>query len=79
MSVAQTQAPDTKTVPAHYNSTKITPIAAIKDWKLGFSLGNSLKYIARAGKKPGETELDDLKKAAFYLQDRISELEAENV
>lgn len=70
---------DEKTVPTHYNSTEFTPIEVIKDWKLGFSVGNALKYIGRAGKKPGESELDDLRKAAWYLNDRIEELEAANV
>lgn len=70
---------DTKTVPAHYNSTKFKPIDVINDWGLGFSTGNALKYISRAGKKPGETEVDDLKKARWYLNARIAELGGEIV
>lgn len=34
-----------------------------------FSLGSALKYLWRAGKKPGESEADDLRKASFYLKD----------
>lgn len=34
-----------------------------------FSLGSALKYLWRAGKKPGESEADDLLKASFYLKD----------
>lgn len=64
-----------KVVPSHYNSTKITPIEAIRDWGLGFSLGNALKYISRAGKKAGETAVDDLKKAKWYLEEEIAHLE----
>lgn len=33
------------------------------------------KYIARNGKKPGEDELDDLKKARWYLNRKIALLE----
>lgn len=68
---------DAKTEPAHYTTLTIQPIAAIKAWRLGFLLGNAVKYIARAGKKAGESELDDLRKAKFYLDERIKELEAE--
>ena len=33
-----------------------------------FSIGSALKYLWRAGKKPGESEADDLGKADFYLK-----------
>lgn len=61
--------------PKHYNIGKIEVIEAIKDWKLGFHEGNIVKYVARA-KHKGK-ELEDLKKAQFYLNDRIAELEKE--
>lgn len=37
--------------PSHYNAGKIEVIEAIEDWGLCFHLGNSVKYVARAGKK----------------------------
>jgi hypothetical protein len=37
--------------------------------------GNAIKYIWRAGKKPGADEVKDLEKAIFYLQDRIKEVQ----
>lgn len=61
--------------PSHYNSGKIEVIEAIEDWALGFSLGNAVKYIARAGKKTPD-KLQDLKKARWYLDREISNLEA---
>jgi len=64
--------------PAHYGGAD-NPYEAIKvivAWKLGFCLGSALKYICRAGLKPGESTLDDLRKAAWYLQREIAELEA---
>jgi hypothetical protein len=40
-----------------------------------FNLGNVLKYIWRSGLK-GESRLEDLKKAQFYLADEIKRLES---
>lgn len=56
--------------PAHYSS-EIPPRKAIRAWGLGFELGNVVKYVARAGKKPGESRLKDLNKALDYLLDEI--------
>lgn len=60
-------------IPAHYNSTSITPFQVIDDWQLDFYLGNVIKYICRRKKKNGE--LEDLKKAATYLAEYIKRLE----
>ena len=59
--------------PAHYNMGRIEVIDAIEDWQLGFHLGNVVKYVARAPHK--EKELEDLKKAMWYLQRKINRLE----
>lgn len=61
--------------PAHYNDLKITPIEVIEDWGLGFCLGNAVKYISRAGKKPENSTVQDLKKARWYLDREISNME----
>lgn len=53
--------------PAHYNSGGIEVIDVIEDWGLGFSLGNALKYICRAGRKTNDP-LEDLKKAQWYIR-----------
>jgi len=63
--------------PSHYNSGKIEVIKAIEDWKLGFHLGNSVKYVARAGKKDPNKTVQDLKKAIWYINRKIELLEAE--
>lgn len=63
--------------PAHYGGdTTYEVIKVIEAWGLDFHLGNSTKYIARAGKKTGESAIDDLQKAAWYLQRKIDELRA---
>lgn len=51
--------------PSHYNNGKIEVIDVIEDWKLGFHLGNAVKYIARACHKKNFSE--DLKKAVWYI------------
>ena len=62
--------------PSHYGGdTTYEPIKVIHAWKLNFNLGNVVKYIARAGQKQGESELKDLKKAVWYLNDYIKLLE----
>ncbi len=59
--------------PAHYNFGKYEVIDVIEDWSLGYHLGNVVKYVARAPHK-GE-ELQDLKKALWYLQRHIKNLD----
>lgn len=61
--------------PSHYNSGKIEVIDAIEDWKLGFHLGNVVKYIARAGKKDPNKLIEDLKKARWYLDREIQRVQ----
>ena len=59
--------------PAYYQAGGIEAIDVIEAWGLGFCLGNTVKYIARAGKKG--SRLTDLKKAAWYLNRLIKRLE----
>ncbi len=66
-----------KTEPAHYAALAIQPKDVVIAWRLCFWLGNCLKYVCRRGTKAGESELDDLKKAKWYLDERIKQLEAE--
>jgi hypothetical protein len=61
--------------PEHYGGAE-NPYEAIKvieAWKLGFNLGNVVKYISRAEKK-GNT-LEDLKKALWYLEREVKKRE----
>ena len=64
--------------PKHYqfgDNNVYEAIKVIDAWGLGFALGNTVKYISRAGKKDPNKELEDLKKAMFYLQHHINQLE----
>ena len=63
--------------PEHYGGKDnvYEAIKVIDAWELGFSLGNTVKYISRAGKKDPTKELEDLRKAKFYLDHHIEKLE----
>lgn len=67
--------------PNHYNKGGIEAIDVIEAWGLGFCLGNTVKYISRAGEKAEtgmtieEKTLEDLKKASWYLTREIAHLE----
>lgn len=62
--------------PVHYGGdTTYEAIKVIEAWQLGFCLGNTVKYISRAGKKSADTTLEDLKKARWYLDREIQKLE----
>lgn len=57
--------------PSHYTDGKIEVIDYIEDKKLGFHLGNAVKYISRAGKKDPNKYVEDLKKAVWYINREI--------
>ena len=50
-----------------YETSKV-----IEEWGLGFNLGNSVKYISRAGKK--KNTIEDLEKARWYIKREIDNL-----
>ncbi len=67
---------DVVNAPSHYvNGRKYEPIDVIEDWQLGFCLGNTLKYISRAGRK--DDIIQDLEKAVWYLNREIQFLKKE--
>ena len=61
--------------PAHYCDGGIETIDFILAKRLDFLTGQVCKYISRAGKKDPTKEIEDLKKARFYLNRKIAELE----
>jgi hypothetical protein len=65
--------------PSHYGGAEnaYEVIKVCEAWGLHQDayLFNVVKYVARAGKKDTSKELEDLKKAAFYLDRRIKLLE----
>ena len=58
--------------PAHYKVGGIETIDFIEAKKLGYNLGNVVKYITRADHK--DNKLEDLRKAQWYLTREINSL-----
>lgn len=72
--------------PSHYASGRFEVIDIIEDQLgveglRGFCLGNTIKYICRAGKKDKNKTIEDLEKAEWYLHhciERMKEYKAED-
>ena len=61
--------------PSHYlKDSGHEVIDVIESWNLNFSLGNAIKYIARAGRKDENLNIQDLKKASWYINREIERL-----
>lgn len=60
--------------PPHYGGedNPYEAIKVIEAWDLGFNLGNTVKYISRAGKK--DEIVQELEKAKWYLEREIQNL-----
>jgi hypothetical protein len=65
---------DPVTAPSHYRVGGIDCLDFIEAKQLGYREGNVVKYVVRAKHKGNE--LEDLRKARFYLDRVIAELEA---
>lgn len=65
--------------PSHYTDGRIEVIDFIEDKKLGYHLGNAVKYISRAGKKDPAKKVEDLRKAAWYINREIERLTEEGL
>lgn len=61
-------------IPDHY-AVNPEPVKVIQAWGLNFCLGNVVKYVARAGRKAGNSKRQDLEKAIIYLQIELESLE----
>lgn len=60
--------------PEHYNKG-IEVIEFIESWDMDFNTGNAIKYISRHKHK--ENPLADLKKAKWYVERMIANIEEE--
>lgn len=59
--------------PPHYGGSDdpYEAIKVIEAWGATFNIGTALKYLRRHGRKDGVSEVQDLKKAVFYIQREI--------
>ena len=60
--------------PAHYTSGKIEVLDFIEDQKFNYKRACVVRYVSRAGKKDPAKELEDLRKAKFYLDREIEKM-----
>lgn len=66
--------------PAHYGGAdnQYETIKVLAAWMLDgvfhFAIGNAIKYLSRAGKKQGASQLEDLQKARWYIDYAITYL-----
>ncbi|QFG25466.1 DUF3310 domain-containing protein [Actinomadura sp. WMMB 499] len=77
LSFENTQENDPVNHPAHYadgwsNGAEVIDITE----NLPFNRGNAIKYLCRAGKKNPDTELEDLRKALWYIEREVNRLAA---
>ncbi len=69
---------DPVNAPAHYDAgDPLEVINVIEHYRLGFHLGNVVKYVLRAEKKG--SKLQDLQKAEWYLNRAIANTKKETV
>jgi hypothetical protein len=61
--------------PPHYTKFPVEVIEITE--QLDFCRGNAVKYLCRAGLKDMATELEDLRKAQWYVNRAIAKLERE--
>lgn len=61
----------------NYMESEISDLDVMWDWDLPAHLGHVINYLRRRGKKRGSSEIDDLEKARFYLDDYIKRLKKE--
>ena len=59
--------------PAHYTAYPVEVIELTEH--MNYCRGNIVKYVARAGLKSPDTELEDLRKAQWYIEREIARLE----
>jgi hypothetical protein len=60
--------------PDHYQLGTIEVWDFIVDQDMDYLLGNVVKYVCRAGAKPGESREDDLLKAIAYLNRALTDV-----
>lgn len=63
--------------PSHYTQFPGVEVIDLTQW-LNFCRGNAVKYIARAGVKNPKSEVEDLRKAIWYIEKEIERVGTAN-
>lgn len=63
--------------PKHYTRYKGLEVIQLTE-QMNFNRGNAVKYVARAGLKSKDSEVEDLEKAKWYIQREIDRLKSED-
>ena len=64
--------------PSHYASHPSGVECIQVTEHLNFCIGNAIKYLWRAGLKDGNSDIQDLKKAVWYIEREIARLGGDN-
>jgi len=64
--------------PDHYNTHPSGVECILIVEAFNFNVGNAIKYLWRAGLKPGEGATEDLHKAEWYVRREIQRIENES-
>ena len=64
--------------PSHYTSHPSGVECIQVTEHLNFCIGNAIKYLWRAGLKDGNSDIQDLKKAVWYIEREIARLGGTN-
>ena len=65
--------------PKHYmGGTPYEHVAVAEAMDWGYAIGSATKYLWRLGRKPGADQLEDLRKAAWWLNHEIERIEREH-
>lgn len=68
--------PDPINHPTHYTSKDGIECIQVTE-QFNFNRGNAIKYVWRAGEKDKAKEIEDLKKAIWYIEREIKRIEKE--
>lgn len=70
---SNTRSNDAVDHPAHYTAYAGIEVIQLTE-QMNFCRGNAVKYIARAGLKDADKEIEDLEKARWYIEREIDRI-----
>lgn len=74
-SIKEEELTDQVNHPPHYTAYNGVEVIELTE-QMNFNRGNAVKYIARAGLKSKDTEIQDLEKARWYIDRELNRLKS---